>query len=114
MAFRNPRPLIRKAKETRHKVPRIARGKRALVRKSNLQLGKLKPGDMVLVSTRGSAISSLVNKSLDSRYSHVAVYMGDGLYIHARGKVGINSMDENHPLYEDYLKSLFVKVQRII
>jgi cell wall-associated NlpC family hydrolase len=49
-----------------------------------------------------------------TRINHVAIYIGDGLYIHSRGKVGINSLDANHPLYEEYLKSLFVKVQRII
>jgi cell wall-associated NlpC family hydrolase len=49
-----------------------------------------------------------------TRVNHVAIYMGDGLYIHARGKVGINSLNASHPLYEDYLKSLFVKVQRIL
>lgn len=48
------------------------------------------------------------------RINHVAIYMGEGLYIHSRGKVRINSLDQIHPLYEDYLKSLFVKVQRVI
>ena len=48
------------------------------------------------------------------RINHVAIYLGDNLYIHSRGKVGINSLDPKHTLYEDYLKSLFVKVQRII
>ena len=49
-----------------------------------------------------------------TRINHVAIYIGDGLYIHSRGKVGINSLDPNHSLYEDYLRSLFVKVQRVI
>ena len=49
-----------------------------------------------------------------NRINHVAIYTGDGLYVHSRGKVGINSLDSNHPLYEEYLKCLFVKVQRII
>jgi len=48
------------------------------------------------------------------RINHVAIYLGDNLYIHSRGKVGINSLDPKHPLYEDYLKSLFVKVQRVV
>jgi hypothetical protein len=48
-----------------------------------------------------------------NRINHVAIYLGNGLYIHARGKVQINSLDKNHPLYEDYLRSLFVKVQRV-
>jgi len=48
------------------------------------------------------------------RINHVTIYLGDDLYIHSRGKVGINSLDPKHSLYEDYLKSLFVKVQRLI
>ncbi|MBN2364823.1 MAG: hypothetical protein EH225_01565 [Calditrichaeota bacterium] len=50
----------------------------------------------------------------DQRINHVAIYIGDGLYIHSRGKVGINSLNSGHPLYEEYLKSLFVKVQRVL
>jgi cell wall-associated NlpC family hydrolase len=48
------------------------------------------------------------------RINHVAIYLGDDLYIHSRGKVGINSLNPRHPLYEDYLKGLFAKVQRVI
>jgi SH3-like domain-containing protein len=47
------------------------------------------------------------------RINHVAIYLGSDLYIHSRGKVGINSLNPSHPLYEDYLKTLFVKVQRV-
>ncbi len=48
------------------------------------------------------------------RINHVAIYIGDGLYIHSRGKVGINSLVPGNPLYEDYLKGLLVKAQRIV
>jgi cell wall-associated NlpC family hydrolase len=48
------------------------------------------------------------------RINHVAIYIGNGLYIHSRGKVGINSLLPEHPQYNDYLKKLFVKVQRVI
>ncbi len=47
------------------------------------------------------------------RINHVAIYIGEGFYIHSRGKVGINSLIPDHPLYNDYLRSLFVKVQRV-
>jgi cell wall-associated NlpC family hydrolase len=50
----------------------------------------------------------------ETRINHVAIYLGDGQYIHARGMVGINSLDPDHPLYEEYLHSLFVKVQRVL
>jgi SH3-like domain-containing protein len=49
-----------------------------------------------------------------TRINHVAISLSNGLYIHSRGKVGINSLDPGHALYEDYLKSLLVKVKRIL
>jgi hypothetical protein len=48
-----------------------------------------------------------------TRINHVAIHLKEGRYIHSRGKVRINSLEQKHPLYEDYLKSLFVKVQRV-
>ena len=74
--FMKHRSVIRKAETRKHKLPRVVRGKHALMRTRHLQLSKLKPGDMVLVNTYGSAVSWGVRKALDSPFSHVAVYMG--------------------------------------
>lgn len=41
------------------------------------------------------------------KISHVAIWIGDGRFIHAQGEVRINSLDENDPQYEEKLaKSL--------
>ncbi len=48
------------------------------------------------------------------RINHVAIYMGEGLYIHARGKVTINSIRPEHPLFEPYLFDLIIEAQRIL
>ncbi|MES2386652.1 MAG: SH3 domain-containing C40 family peptidase [Bacteroidota bacterium] len=36
------------------------------------------------------------------RITHVAVYLGSGLYVHASGMVQTNSLHESHPLFEPY------------
>ncbi len=48
------------------------------------------------------------------RINHVAIYMGDGLYIHARWKVTINSIRSTDPLFEPYLFNLIVEAQRFL
>ncbi len=48
---------------------------------------------------------------------HVALYIGDGLYIHcttALGGVGYNSFDENSPIYNEELKNSFERAGRVI
>lgn len=47
------------------------------------------------------------------RIDHVALHIDEGLYIHARGRVRMNSLDREHPLYEDYLRHLYVKARRV-
>ncbi len=48
------------------------------------------------------------------RINHVAIYIGEGLYIHARGKVTINSIRKSDPRFEGYLYDLIIEAQRII
>ncbi|NOX37754.1 MAG: C40 family peptidase [Calditrichaeota bacterium] len=62
----------------------------------------LKPGDLILFG-----------KTL-RRINHVAIYLGNGQYLHARGSVTINSLFPTDPLYEDYLRSLVIKAVRVI
>ena len=77
MAIRNPKSVVRRAVERHHAIPTMARGKHALMRTKHLHLSKLRPGDMVLVSTYGSVLSRGIKKVLNSDYSHAAVYMGE-------------------------------------
>ncbi len=62
----------------------------------------LKPGDLILFG------------KTQRRINHVAIYLGGGQYIHARGRVTINSLFPDDPLYEDYLRSLVIKAVRVL
>jgi hypothetical protein len=49
--------------------------------------------------------------------SHVAIYIGEGEFIHAAGyrdRVGINSMDSTQAHYIDTYPEIFVRATRII
>jgi cell wall-associated NlpC family hydrolase len=48
------------------------------------------------------------------RINHVSIYIGNGLFIHSRGSICLNSLAADHPLYDDYLCQLCLKAQRII
>lgn len=48
------------------------------------------------------------------RINHVSIYIGNGLFIHSRGSICLNSLTADHPLYDDYLNKLCLKAQRII
>ena len=44
------------------------------------------------------------------RVTHTAIYMGDGLYVHASGRVKVNSVDPKSP---KYLTTPFISINRI-
>jgi cell wall-associated NlpC family hydrolase len=48
-------------------------------------------GDLLFFARRGR------------RMSHVGIVLGGGVFAHARGKVGINSLDSSNPLYDKSL-----------
>lgn len=56
------------------------------------------PGDLIFIGTKSGKVT------------HVAMYMGNGKYIHSSGRVKINSMDEKA---EDYLDYTFLGMRRI-
>lgn len=57
-----------------------------------------KPGDLIFIGTKAGKVT------------HVAMYIGDGKYIHSSGLVRINSMDPDSP---DYLDYVFLSMSRI-
>lgn len=48
------------------------------------------------------------------RITHVAISLGKGLFIHAEGAVRINSLDPDHPLFNEYRRNTFIKARRIL
>jgi hypothetical protein len=48
------------------------------------------------------------------RITHVAIYIGDGDFIHAAGRVRINSFNKNKSYYSQYRDTAFIKAKRIL
>ena len=48
------------------------------------------------------------------RITHVAIYIGDGDFIHAAGRVRINSFNKNKPYYSQYRDNAFIRAKRIL
>jgi cell wall-associated NlpC family hydrolase len=70
------------------------------------EFDKLKPGDLLFY---GRAATD----SATERVGHVAIYVGDGNFIHSSGKVRINSMDSSRGNYIADYKSIFVRASRM-
>ena len=54
------------------------------------------------------------NSDKKERITHVAIYIGDGDFIHAAGRVKINSFNPEKSYYSDYRKSGFIRAKRIL
>lgn len=48
------------------------------------------------------------------RITHVAIYIGDGDFIHAAGRVRINSFNKARPYYSEYRDNAFIRAKRIL
>ena len=68
---------------------------------SGKNLGNLIPGDLLFFGEETGKIT------------HVGLYKGKGLYIHASGAVRINSLIESDPLYEPYRYNTWQSARRI-
>lgn len=71
------------------------------------RLENLQPGDLLFFGRIGSDTSK-------ERITHVAIYIGDGDYIHASGKVRINSFAKDKPNYNAYRDDSFVRAKRVL
>ncbi len=49
----------------------------------------------------------------EKRITHVAIAVGDGLFIHSDGFVRINSFDPNHPKYNEYRHGTLLRARRV-
>jgi hypothetical protein len=76
----------------------------------NFSQEELEPGDLMFFGRKATGTDT-------ERVTHVALYMGNGEYIHAAGyrdRVGINSMDSTHAHYIPDFPEIFVRATRII
>ncbi len=68
---------------------------------------KLQPGDLLFFGRKS-------NNSLAEKVTHVAMYIGNGKFIHSSGKVRISCMDSTKPGYAAEYAPRFVRAVRII
>jgi len=54
------------------------------------------------------------NENRKERITHVAIYIGDGDFIHAAGRVRINSFNKNKSYYSNYRDNMFIRAKRIL
>ncbi|HVO72754.1 MAG TPA: C40 family peptidase [Ignavibacteriaceae bacterium] len=71
------------------------------------RLENLMPGDLLFFGEKGK-------DSLKDKIVHVALYIGDGDYINASGKVRINSLSKNKPNYNAYRDDSFICARRVL
>ncbi len=67
----------------------------------------LQAGDLLFFGRRA-------NGDKKERITHVAIYIGDGDFIHAAGRVKINSFNPSKSYFSDYRKSGFIRAKRIL
>lgn len=67
----------------------------------------LQPGDLLFFGRKA-------NGDRKERITHVAIYIGDGDFIHAAGRVRINSFNPAKTYYSDYRKMGFIRAKRIL
>jgi hypothetical protein len=68
---------------------------------------KIKRGDLLFFGPKPEPGSK-------QRITHVGIYLGNKEFIHAAGRVRINSFDSESPIYSEYRSSMLVFVRRIL
>jgi len=72
-----------------------------------IDLSKLQPGDLLFFGTKAT------NEKRE-RITHVAIYIGDSEFIHASGRVKINSLDPNRPNFVKQRFDTLIRAKRIL
>ena len=68
---------------------------------------KLQPGDLLFFGRRKTDTEK-------EKVTHVAIYIGDGKYIHAAGRVKINSLEKKSNDFNEYRYNSFIRAKRYI
>ena len=77
-----------------------------LVDTSN-DFSKLQPGDLLFFGSKKTETEK-------EKVTHVAIYIGDGKYIHAAGRVKINSLEKQSNEFSEYRYNTFIRAKRYI
>ena len=67
----------------------------------------LQSGDLLFFGTKAK-------ENKNERITHVAIYIGDGDFIHAAGRVKINSLNSSKSTYSEYRNNRFIRAKRIL
>lgn len=67
----------------------------------------LQAGDLLFFGRKASGDKK-------ERITHVAIYIGDGDFIHAAGRVRINSFNKDKTYYSQYRDNAFIRAKRIL
>lgn len=71
------------------------------------EFNNLLPGDLVYFGYKAT-------EERKERITHVGIYMGDYKFIHAAGRVKINSFDKNSPLFSEFRYNTYIRSKRIL
>jgi len=72
-----------------------------------VDLKKFQPCDLLFFGRKAT-------DSTKERVTHVAIYIGDGEFIHAAGRVKINSLDPSRDNYSAYRYNSFIRAKRVL
>ena len=67
----------------------------------------LQPGDLLFFGKKKS-------ENQNEKITHVAIYLGDGKYIHSSGRVRYNSLFKDSDIFNEYRFNSFIKAKRIL
>ncbi len=68
---------------------------------------KFQPGDLLFFGRHA-------NDSTKEKVTHVALYIGGGKFIHASGRVKVNSLEPTSPIFSEYRFKTFLHARRIL
>lgn len=73
----------------------------------DVQKDSIQKGDLLFFGRKGST-------DVREKITHVAIYLGEGTFIHCSGQVKIESLDPESPLYSEYRDTTFVRAKRLL
>ena len=71
-----------------------------------ISIDSLHPGDLLFFGRKAA-------EEIQEKITHVAIYLGEGQFIHSSGQVKIESLDPDAPNFSEYRSSTFVRAKRL-